>query len=220
VREKNPQMYVVPFMLGEAAIRQQKWGQAVAELKECLALNPNLDQAMTGLAQVLAKLGDTSEAKQWLEKALQYNPQNFRGWYELGHIETRADPTAAVTAYERAVAIQPNFPLARRDLGMMYIQQKRYGKAAVQLSKAAELGLEEATVFNYLGIAYSQTNQQQKAIESYQKALKLDPALAQVHLNLGFAYEKLNRKQAARQEYDEACRLSERMCQLVRSRQE
>ena len=103
---------------------------------------------------------------------------------------------------------------------MMYMRLKDYGKAAVQLSKAAGLGLEEAKVFNYLGIAYSQTSRQEKAIESYRKALKLDPTLAEAHLNLGFAYEKLNRKQAAKHEYDEACRLSDRMCQLVRSRQE
>jgi choline-sulfatase len=220
VRESDPQMYVVPFMLGEAANKQHKWEQGALEFQKCLELNPYFDQAMTGMAQALANLGDASEAKQWVEKALQYNPQNFRGWYELGHIEAKSDPAAAIAAYERAVAIQPNFPLARRDLGMMYIQQKRYGKAAVQLSKAAKLGLEEAPVFNYLGIAYSQTSRQERAIESYQKALKLDPTLAEAHLNLGFAYEKLRREQEAKQEYDEACRLSERMCQLVRSRQE
>jgi Tfp pilus assembly protein PilF len=220
VHESDPQMYVVPFMLGEVDNRQQKWQEASVEFKHCLELNPNFDQAMTGLARALANLGDTAGAKQWVEKALQYNAQNFRAWYELGHIEAKADPAAAVRAYERAVTIQPNFPMARRDLGMMYIRQKDYGKAAVELSKAAGLGLEEAQVFNYLGIAYSQTSRQEKAIESYRKALKLDPTLAEAHLNLGFAYEKLNRKQAAKQEYDEACRLSDRMCHLVHSRQE
>ena len=38
VQEKDPQMYIVPFMLGEAATRQQKWEEAAAEFQKCLEL--------------------------------------------------------------------------------------------------------------------------------------------------------------------------------------
>src|SRR5262249_36901194 len=113
IQEKDPQMYVIPFMLGEAASRQGNWEQAVVELKKCLDLNPNLDQAMTALAKALASMYKVDEAKPWIQKALQYNPQNFRAWYDLGRIEAKSDPNAAVTAYEKAIAIQPNFALVR-----------------------------------------------------------------------------------------------------------
>ena len=77
VRSSDPDMYVVPFMLGEAANKQHKWEQAAFELKNCLRLHPNFDEAMTGLAQALANLGNTAEARSWVQKALQYNAQNF-----------------------------------------------------------------------------------------------------------------------------------------------
>ena len=38
VQEKDPQMYIVPFMLGEAAARQQKWEEAVDCISEMSAV--------------------------------------------------------------------------------------------------------------------------------------------------------------------------------------
>lgn len=217
VREKDPQMYVVPFMLGEAANKQRKWEQASVEFKKCLELNPNFDQAMTGLGQALANLGDMAAAKRWVEKALQYNRQNFRAWYELGHIERKADPAAAVLAYQEAIAIQPNFVFVQRDLGLLQFGQNNYVEAAKHLAKATELGLEEATLYNFLGISYSRIDQLAKAVKAYRRALELDPRLAQAHLNLGYAYQRMGHSALARSEYDAACRLEAKYCSLVPS---
>jgi len=188
VREKDPQMYVVPFMLGEAEARRENWAVASTELKKCLELNPNFDQAMTGLARALYHQGDAAGAKSWVEKALKYNLQNYRAWYEMAIIQSKTDKIAAASAYEKALAIQPNFALGQRGLGMLQFQQQNYADAAKYLARSVDLGLSDAKLFNFLGIAYSRTNRQQKAIESYRKALQIDPRLAEAHLNLGYAY--------------------------------
>ncbi len=57
VRESDPGMYVVSFMLGENALRRQAWDEAATELQKCLELNPNFDQAMAALARALLNLG-------------------------------------------------------------------------------------------------------------------------------------------------------------------
>ena len=218
VRQKDPRMYVVPFMLGEAEARRENWVAAAAELKKCLELNPNFDQAMTGLARALYHQGDAAGAKSWVEKALKYNPQNYRAWYEMGIIQSKMDKVAAASAYEKALSIQPNFALGQRGLGMLQFQQQNYPDAAKHLARSVDLGLTDAKLFNFLGISYSRTNRQQKAIESYRKALQLDPKLAEAHLNLGFAYEGLHKPSLARREYQEACRLRVEFCQLVKDR--
>jgi arylsulfatase A-like enzyme len=51
VQQKDPQIYVIPFLLGESALRRQNWEHAADQLQRCLELNPNFDNAMTGLAQ-------------------------------------------------------------------------------------------------------------------------------------------------------------------------
>jgi arylsulfatase A-like enzyme/Tfp pilus assembly protein PilF len=215
VEEKDSQMYLVSFMRGEAAARQQRWKLASAAFEKCLQLNPNFDQAMTGLARALIYLGKSEEAKQWSQRALKFNPQNYRAWYQLGLIESKTDKSAAIADYEKAISIQGNFAPLRRDLGVLYFQQQDYPRAAEHLAKAAELGVNDAPLYNFLGISYGYTSRLAKAVASYKKAIKLDPKLAEAHLNLGYAYQRLNQINAAQEEYAAACRLQEKSCQMT-----
>jgi choline-sulfatase len=215
VREQDPKMYIVPFMLGEAEIAKKDWPAAEAEFKKCLDLNPNFDQAMTGLSRALLYQNKDEEAKQWARNALKYNRENYRAWYQLGFIEAKTNKPAAISDYEKAVAIQSNFVPLRRDLGLLYYQQQNYAEAAKHLAKAAELGVDDAPLWNFLGISYSRTNRLPKAIESYKRALKLDPDLVEAHLNLAYAYQRMNELRSAKVEYETACKLDGKFCQDV-----
>jgi arylsulfatase A-like enzyme/Flp pilus assembly protein TadD len=215
IQERDPKMYVIPFLLGEAALRNQNWGRAVEQLQRCMELNPNFDNAMTGLARALAKLGRLDEARDWLKKATASNPQNYRAWYELGLLESETDPAAVQAAYENAIAIQPNYSPAQRELGMLLFNQKNYAAAVPRLEKAIALGLEDAQIYNFLGICYNQTHQLQKSIRSHQAALKLDPKLAEAHLNLAYDYQLLHQPKTAREEYQQACNLEQKFCKFV-----
>jgi arylsulfatase A-like enzyme/tetratricopeptide (TPR) repeat protein len=212
VQQKDPQIYVIPFLLGESALRRQNWERAADQLQRCLVLNPNFDNAMTGMARALAKLGRVDDAKSWLSKALQSNPQNYRAWYQTGLLQAASDPAAAQSAYEKTLAIQPNFFAGQRELGMLLFQQKNYVAAAPHLEKAIRLGLEDARLHNFLGICYSRMNQLQLAIKSYRSALKLDPAMADAHLNLAYALQRAGDATKAQLEYRAACRLEAKYC--------
>ncbi len=74
--------------------------------------------------------------------------------------------------YGKAVSIQPNFAPGWRELGMLQAQQQNYPEAAKTLSRAVELGLGDAKLFNFLGIAYSRTDRQQQAIAAYRKPIQ------------------------------------------------
>jgi choline-sulfatase len=215
VREQDPKIYIVPFMLGEAGLAMKDWPKAEAEFKKCLDLNPNFDQAMTGLSRALLYQNKDEEAKQWARNALKYNPENYRALYQLGFVEAKTDKQAAIADYEKAVSIQANFAPLRRDLGLLYYQQQNYAEAAKHLAKAAELGMNEARLYNFLGISYSRTNRVTQAIGSYKRALKLDPDLAEAHLNLAYAYERRKELRFARVEYEAACKLDGKFCQYV-----
>jgi arylsulfatase A-like enzyme/Tfp pilus assembly protein PilF len=215
ITASDPSMYIVPFLLGEASLQEQKWQEAAADFKRCLELNPNFDQAMTGLSRALIYIGDDTGAKQWAQNALRQNPQNYHALHQLGFVESKTDKQAAIADYEKAVAIQGNFAILRRDLGMLYFQQQNYPKAAEHLAKAAELGLNEAPLFNFLGVSYSRTDRLQKAVTSYKRAIELDPSLAEAHLNLGYAYQRLNQSIASKREYGKACKLQQKYCELV-----
>jgi choline-sulfatase len=219
VREKDPAMYVVPFTLGEVAMAQREWEEASLEFKKCLDLNPHFDQAMLGLARALGFQGKTDEAKQSTRQALQYNPQSYRAWYQLGSLEALTDKQAAISDYEKAVSIQGNFAPLQRNLGLLQFQQENYAEAEKHLSQAVSLGINDAVLYNDLGISYSRIGRQDKAIESYQHALQLDPNLPQAHLNLGFAYEQLKQNTLAEHEYQRACELDANLCEIIKHHQ-
>jgi choline-sulfatase len=215
VQQQDPQIYVIPFLLGESALRHEQWERAVEQLQRCLELNPNFDNAMTGLARALAKLGREDEALTWLKQAGTNNPANYRAWYEIGLLEAKSDPDAALSMYEKAITIQPNFPPGQRELGMGLFHQKKYADAAIHLEKAAGLGIDDARLHNFLGICYSQSHRLEKAIQEHLRAIKLDPNLAEAHLNLGYDYQLQNRPKAALAEYKKACQLDASLCKFV-----
>src|SRR5207302_9557902 len=136
-------------------------------------------------------------------------------WYELAALESKTDKIAAAEAYQKAIAIQPNFAPLRRDFGMLEFEQSNYAVAAIHLSRAVELGINEASTYNFLGISFSHTRQPQKAIKSYRQAIAIDPKLAEAHLNLAYLYQQLKQVKQARQEYEEACNLQANFCQFV-----
>jgi arylsulfatase A-like enzyme/Tfp pilus assembly protein PilF len=213
--ESEPGMYVVPFMLGEAALRRQQWSEAANQMSKSIGINPKFDQAMTGLAHALHSQSDDVGAQKWLERALEVNPLNYRAWYELGSIRISSDKSAAQSAYEKAVSIQPNFGPAQRELGTLLFQTKQYSSAAVHFEKAIRLGVREPSVFNSLGISYSQTNRLPKAIGSYREAIKLAPENAATHLNLADVYRRAKRVDDARKEYQKACDLQPNFCKFI-----
>jgi tetratricopeptide (TPR) repeat protein len=215
VQQKDPQIYVIPFLLGESALRQQNWEKAADQLQRCLELNPNFDNAMTGLARALVKLDRADKAKNWLNKALQNNPQNYQAWYQIGLVDAERDPAAAQDAFEKTIAIQPNFSAGQRELGMVLFQQKNFAAAAPHLEKAIGLGLEDARAHNFLGICYNRTNRTSKAMGEFQRAIELDPKLAEAHLNLAYAHQLLHQPKAAHEEYALACKLDEAFCKFV-----
>src|SRR5581483_9984079 len=206
VQVRNPDMYVIPFLLGEAALSKSDWAGAEESLRRSLELNPNFDQAMTALARALHEQGKNDDARQWVEKALQVNPKNLKAWYQRGWMSMAKDPDAAQADFEKALAIQPSFAMAHRDLGMILLKKGEFADAARHLEQAASLGLSRPQLFNFLGIAYSRTGRYRDAIQVYGKALEKEPEYAEAHLNLSYVYEKLNRTREAHAEYETACK--------------
>jgi choline-sulfatase len=213
VEARNPDMYLIPFLYGEAQLQASDWSSAEESLRRCLKLNPEFDQAMSALARALHQQKKDDEARQWVDKALQINPKNLKAWYQKGWMTMASDPAVAADAFEQTLAIQPSFAMAHRDLGMLMLQQQRFPEAASHLEKAADLGLDQPRLYNFLGIAYSRAGRYSAAAGVYKKALAKDSTYAEAHLNLSYAYQKLNRPADARTEYQTACKLDSKLCQ-------
>jgi len=98
---------------------------------------------------------------------------------------------------------------------MLQFHERNYPQAARHLSKAIDLGLSSAELYNFLGICNSQTGKLSVSVANYKQALTLDPNLAEAHLNLAYAYQQMNKPAAARLELDTACKLEQKFCKFI-----
>ena len=81
---------------------------------------------------------------------------------------------AARKNFNRAVKIDRTHSDAYNNLGVVYYQQKDYGKAIKTYEKACALN-QWASYYSNLGAAYFAKKQFEKAAYNYSKALELDP---------------------------------------------
>ncbi len=82
----------------------------------------------------------------------------------------------AAAAYEAAVGKYPKFRRAHRNLGLIYVRQGEFSKAAPALTQVLELGGGDALTYGLLGFAYSSMDNNLAAESAYRQAVLLDPA--------------------------------------------
>ena len=101
----------------------------------------------------------------------------------------------AVKSYEKALAIDPDFPKALTNLGTVYLvfySRSREGRWLEQslerFRKALALDPGSAAAWNGVGAAHRQAGDLDEAISAWEKSLESDPEFGNALYNLGLAY--------------------------------
>ena len=105
--------------------------------------------------------------------------------YLLGYTYASLEQTlAAETALRSALQYLPDYVRAHESLGLLYLDEERYDDARLHLSRAAELGLNTASLYGSLGYLNSMTDNPWGAVNAYQQASMLDSENEQWQLGL------------------------------------
>ena len=116
------------------------------------------------------------------------------GWETLGaYYNLQKKPSAALTAYKRAMEINPKNSRHWRAVGLTYEDMDQPVNAIKHFMKAIELQPGNAAAYVNLGVVYGKTENLEKAAEYLNKAVELDPNNAHAHFNLGIAYNKMGK---------------------------
>ncbi|MBA3992506.1 MAG: hypothetical protein C0469_03195, partial [Cyanobacteria bacterium DS2.3.42] len=84
----------------------------------------------------------------------------------------------AISQYQNALTLNPEFSQAHCNLGLIFNQQHNYAKALSEFRKALAINPKDAITYNGIGAALRAEKDMVGAIKNWQTAVSLDPKLA------------------------------------------
>jgi cytochrome c-type biogenesis protein CcmH/NrfG len=113
-----------------------------------------------------------------LQETVAKDPKNGTAWIELGNLLFDAQKIdGAITAYEKALDLQPDNANVLTDLGVMY-RKKGQSKEALALFNRAQAvnPKHEVSLFNAGVVLMHDLNQPQEAKAVWEKLVQLNPS--------------------------------------------
>ncbi|MDQ3170767.1 MAG: VWA domain-containing protein [Acidobacteriota bacterium] len=134
--------------------------------------------------------GDVEAALPLLQRAAARPGAASWVYYALGFSYIGVSkPKEAIAAWERVLALAPEFTPVYLDLATTYSQLKDYNGALSVLRAAARRWPADAEIRNGMGVVYIRRGSLDEAVEAFQAAVTAEPGNAVSWLNLGRAYE-------------------------------
>jgi tetratricopeptide (TPR) repeat protein len=162
-------------------------------------------------ARYLELIGERDKALVLQELADETPAESARDYYLLAASHARKggekEYTRAITALDRAIALNPRHYWSWVQRGLCRLEQKDHVQAAFDLGAAVGLWPELAWGhFNY-AYALCQAGRPLDAIHSYSQALQRDPELIPAYVNRGLTYLELRRFAEALADFEQAINL-------------
>jgi len=181
------------YGLGSAYLQLQKNDEARDCFERALKLHASypgtLPNCWNNLGILAARAGDSDDAIQYFQHALQIDPEHTIALQNLGSAyRQKKDWPQAKSTLERALALNPDDPETNYSLGMVYAQQNDTQHAYDYLQKAIGLRPAYPEALNNLGILYLHTRRPTEAIQSFEQSIRVAPAYDQAYLNLARVY--------------------------------
>lgn len=117
-------------------------------------------------------------------------------WFERGVEMELISADDAVTAYERALELNPRHADAHVNLGRLLHEARRLAQAELHYRAALAAGPHATAAYN-LGIVLEDRRRPREALTAYLRALDADARMADAHYNLSRLYEQLGDEAAA-----------------------
>ena len=203
-------------LLGTALFNQKKdLPGAEAAFSKAIGLNKNNADALLKLGQVQVAKGSVADAIATYQRSAQENPREINFEILLGELyDAEHDTAHAKQAYQKALEIDPNNPLACNNLAYLLLENGGDVEEAVSLAQTARRGTPDSSnAADTLGWAFYQKGLYQQSVDLFQEALRLAqknhaPENPTVHFHLGLAYEKQQQPEQAKKELERVLQIN------------
>jgi tetratricopeptide (TPR) repeat protein len=192
------------YLLGAAHHAAGDPVAALAAFDRAATLEPKLLAARQGRAAMLLALGRTDAALAESAAIVESFPgdaQNLAN-HALLLLQVRADPAAAVTLWDRALAIAPDLAPALVNRGHLLLQLGRTPAALASARAFVAAHPADPRAHAQLGEALLASGEYGAALPAIDRALGLAPDTALLYVKRGYALAALRRFTEAKQAFD------------------
>jgi tetratricopeptide (TPR) repeat protein len=201
--------------LGVAYKNQKDYSAAIKAYKDAISLNAQFSYPYNNLGAIYKEQEHYEDAIYWLEKALSL-PDSYGmpetahtlAYKSLGHIYThQKDYAAAITAYQRAIELNPDLDQAFAHRGEAYRLTKCYEEALKDFNRAIKLDPEYAWAITSRGQTYQALKNYDAALKDFDQVIKLGDEDFWVIGKRGEIYLQLNQTEKAVEDFERAIEL-------------
>jgi tetratricopeptide (TPR) repeat protein len=150
------------------------YDQAIESYQKALTLRPHYAEAQVGLGDAKAAKGDNEGAIGHYQKALALDPLNARVHFSLAKIYygEKGLYYEAVSAYKKAIELDPFFLDARMGLGEIYEEKGLYKDAIAEYKKVVEAEPKHTGAHYNLALAYEKVDVKE-AVAQWERYIEL-----------------------------------------------
>lgn len=175
IAERRPQEMSNWIMLGRLHKVGQQWTDAEKAYQKALEIQPDNEDALTGLAMVYADLGDNKRATEALQRVAERSPSLRTLMALASSYEQVRDYNRAAETLQRALPFSPDNAELRKALAQNLLMADKLDDARALYEKLAAEEPKEAHYALRLSQVYRQQRDFGKAQEWLDKARAADP---------------------------------------------
>jgi tetratricopeptide (TPR) repeat protein len=196
---RNPKRAGPWLLQGKVYWASGHTNEAESAMSKSIELDPNLPGAYLSLAQLYLGAHQDKQALARLNDLVS-KTNDTTAMLEIGEIHQQAQqPDEARDAYEKLIAIQPNFVPALNNLAYLYSEHYGELEKAVQMAeRARKVRPDDPFVADTLGWILYKQGQYPRALGFIQEGLAKEPNNAEVQMHLGMTYYMMEEEDLAR----------------------
>jgi tetratricopeptide (TPR) repeat protein len=204
--------YVLFVNRGVLRVRQERFDEAVTDLKSAIALKPNAYQAYVNLAQAYRRQNKLDLALEQFDRAVVLEPA-LAHVYRLRarlHVE-REEPALALADFDRAIAREnTNSPYQvddHVDRGRLLLRGSKYSEALASFDTALALRKDHSAGQRLRAEALFRLGRFEDVIDAFDRYLETGKPLESVYRGRGLARAELGRYPGAIEDFTKALEL-------------
>ena len=202
--QDDPESAEALYGLGSVYLQQQRLKEARDSFERTLKLQTSypgtIPNAWNNLGLLSARVGNTTAATEFFQRALQIDPAHLIALLNLGNAyRQRKEWVEAKKTLQRAFDVGPDDPEVNYSLGMVCAQLEESDRAYQYLKRAVELRPVYPEALNNLGVLHLRTRRPEEAIHSFEESIRVAPDYDQSYLNLARVYAIQGKSEKARE---------------------